>query len=93
MYVAALRPQVANTTALDSLEGRIRRGSGAQEIPFEEAVGTSYGEVADFTSREGESLGRGIIGPQQLLHCEDVMLNNYNALRERIPIMGQEAQC
>eukprot|EP01035_Chromulina_nebulosa_P026101 gene26101-34129_t len=51
-HLAAHRPQVANT-ALDTLEGRRRRGSGAQEIPFEEAVRASYSEITNFIRREG----------------------------------------
>ena len=89
-HLAAHRPQVANT-ALDTLEGRIRRGSGAQEMPFEQAVRASYDEVADFIRREGEALGINVDEALSDLsgYCGAVT-QNYNALRERIPLMGQE---
>jgi hypothetical protein len=89
-HLAAHRPQVANT-ALDTLEGRIKRGSGAQEMPFEQSVRASYDEVTDFIRREGETLGINVDEALSDLgsYCGAVT-QNYNALRERIPLMGQE---
>lgn len=88
--LAAHRPQVANT-ALEILEGKIRRGSGAEEMSFEQAIISSHGEVTDFIRREGEVLG---INVEEALRDIDIycgaVTRNYGALKERIPLMGRE---
>lgn len=89
-HLAARRPEVSNA-ALSILEGRERRGSESQEMSFEQAVRASYDEVTDFIRREGEALGINVDEALSDLgrYCGAVK-QNYNALRERIPLMGQE---
>jgi hypothetical protein len=73
---------------LSILEGRERRGSGSQEMSFEQAVQASYDEVIDFTKREGETLGLNVDEAISDVdrYCAAVK-QNYNAIRKRITLM------
>jgi hypothetical protein len=87
--LAAHRPQIANT-ALSILEGQ-RRGEGSPEMSFDDAVRASYNEVVNFIEREGETLGINVgEASSDLARYCGAVTQNYNALRERIPLMGQE---
>jgi hypothetical protein len=87
--LAAHRPQIANT-ALSILEGQ-RRGEGSPEMSFDAAVRASYNEVTDFIRRQGEMLEINVDEAlSDLGSYYEAVTQNYNALRERIPLMGQE---
>ena len=87
--LAAHRPQIANT-ALSILEGQ-RRGEGSPEMSFDAAVRASYDEVVNFIGREGEALGINVDEAlSDLSGYYEAVTQNYNALKERIPLMGQE---
>lgn len=88
-HLSSNRSEVVNN-ALNILEGNIKKGSGSPEMPFIDAVRTSYEEIQELIQREGINLG---INPEEALndmakYCEAVE-KNYTSLKEKALTIGQ----